>query len=123
MIDALRERFTIPVQNCVLAHVTTQMEAMQRGRARGPGVSVDRRNRSGEHIFGVNLALLGEATQAGAELRRGALLADGRGGRERDVLRDRAGIRALGERASWRGSADAARRALTRWRVISSPCW
>ena len=31
MIDGLRERFQIPVQSCVLAHVTTQMEALQAG--------------------------------------------------------------------------------------------
>ena len=31
MLDQIRERFEIPSQHCVLAHVTTQMEAMRRG--------------------------------------------------------------------------------------------
>src|SRR5580698_8083080 len=31
MIDALRQRFQIPVQSCVLAHITTQMEALNTG--------------------------------------------------------------------------------------------
>jgi len=34
MIDALRERFQIPVQSCVLAHITTQDGSPQRRRAR-----------------------------------------------------------------------------------------
>ena len=31
LIDRARLRFAIPTQSCVLAHVTTQMEAMRRG--------------------------------------------------------------------------------------------
>ena len=31
-VDALRERFQIPVQSCVLAHITTQMAALKRAR-------------------------------------------------------------------------------------------
>ena len=31
MIDHVRERFEIPTQSCVLAHITTQMQAMERG--------------------------------------------------------------------------------------------
>ena len=31
MVDRVRERYRIPTQSCVLAHVTTQMEAMRRG--------------------------------------------------------------------------------------------
>jgi ethanolamine ammonia-lyase large subunit len=31
MLDALRERFAIPTQSCVLAHVTTTLMAMERG--------------------------------------------------------------------------------------------
>ena len=31
MMDALRLRFEIPMQSCVLAHVTTQIEALSRG--------------------------------------------------------------------------------------------
>ena len=31
MIDALRQRFQIPVQSCVLAHITTQLAALEAG--------------------------------------------------------------------------------------------
>ena len=62
--------------------------------------SRERRRRTAS--FGVNLALLNEAWQAARELGRGARQI----GRERDVLRNRAGERAFGECASWRGSAD-----------------
>jgi len=31
MLDALRKRFGIPMQSCVLAHITTQMAALERG--------------------------------------------------------------------------------------------
>jgi len=53
MIDSLRQRFQIPVQSCVLAHITTQMEA---------------------------LSLLAEAHDAGQQLRRGGVCADGQTG-------------------------------------------
>ena len=35
MVDALRQRFEIPTQSCVLAHITTQMAALDSGRAGG----------------------------------------------------------------------------------------
>ena len=61
LIDSIRQRYAIPVQSCVLAHVTTQMEAM---RAAAPVDLVfqsiggtEGTNRS----FGVSLALLREA--------------------------------------------------------------
>ena len=41
LVDALRQRFRIPVQSCVLAHVTTQMAALEAGRARGSDLPVD----------------------------------------------------------------------------------
>ena len=44
MLDRLRQTYRIPMQSCVLAHVTTQLEALRRVRARGPRVSIDRRN-------------------------------------------------------------------------------
>src|SRR5215475_3173719 len=31
MLDRIRERYRIPTQICVLAHVTTQMQALERG--------------------------------------------------------------------------------------------
>ena len=31
MLDAVRERYAIPTQTCVLAHVTTSLRAIERG--------------------------------------------------------------------------------------------
>ena len=31
MLDAIRERYQIPIQICVLAHLTTQIQALTRG--------------------------------------------------------------------------------------------
>ena len=64
LIDALRTRFEIPTQSCVLAHVTTQMEAM------GSGAPVDLIFQSiggteaTNRIFRRNIALLDEAHDA-----------------------------------------------------------
>ncbi|HEY0795162.1 MAG TPA: ethanolamine ammonia-lyase subunit EutB [Acidisarcina sp.] len=70
LIDHVRERYAIPIQSCVLAHITTQMEAMKSGAPvdllfQSIG-GTEATNRS----FGINLALLDEAAQAGRELRR-----------------------------------------------------
>jgi len=73
MIDRVRERYEIPTQSCVLAHITTQLKAMERGAPvdlifQSIG-GTEKTNAS----FGVNLALLDEAYQAGLALRRGAI--------------------------------------------------
>jgi len=80
LMDALRQRFEIPAQTCVLAHITTQMAALE---ARAPIdlifqsiAGTEAANRS----FGVNLALLAEAHEAGRSLGRGAVCADGQMG-------------------------------------------
>jgi ethanolamine ammonia-lyase large subunit len=71
MLDAIRERYQIPTQTCVLAHVTTQMQALERG------VPVDlvfqsvAGTQAANASFGVNLALLDEACQAAREQKRG----------------------------------------------------
>ena len=44
--DFMRQ-WRIPTQNCCLAHVTTQMKALEAGRAAGPDVPVDRGHREG----------------------------------------------------------------------------
>ncbi|MBA4284361.1 MAG: ethanolamine ammonia lyase large subunit [Xanthomonadaceae bacterium] len=73
MLDQLIDRHGIPTQSCVLAHVTRQIEAIEHG------VPVDlvfqsvggteALNRS----FGVTLALLREARDAGLSLQRGTV--------------------------------------------------
>jgi ethanolamine ammonia-lyase large subunit len=73
MLDEMIQRFEIPTQSCVLAHVTTQMEAIRR---KAPVdlvfqsvAGTEQANRS----FGIDLALLGEARQMALELGRGTL--------------------------------------------------
>ncbi len=80
MIDALRERFSIPAQSCVLAHITTQMAALNRGAPIDLLFQSIAGTEAANRSFGVNLSLLGEAYEAGRELQRGALCADGQMG-------------------------------------------
>jgi ethanolamine ammonia-lyase large subunit len=80
MIDALRERFQIPIQSCVLAHITTQMEALNAGAPVDLIFQSIAGTEAANRSFGVNLALLAEAHDAGRQLKRGALCADGQTG-------------------------------------------
>jgi len=73
MLDEVRTRFDIPMQSCVLGHVTTQIEAI------GRGVPVDlvfqsiAGTQKANASFGVSLAVLREAHDAAQSLRRGTL--------------------------------------------------
>ena len=73
LIDELRLRYQIPIQSCVLAHVTTQMEALHRGAPVDLVFQSIAGTEAANASFGVNLALLGEACQAARELHRGTL--------------------------------------------------
>jgi ethanolamine ammonia-lyase large subunit len=77
MIDALRQRFRIPMQSCVLAHLTTQMAALQRGAPADLLFQSIAGTEAANRSFGVSLALLAEANEAGQALKRGAPCADG----------------------------------------------
>jgi len=77
MIDTLRQRFEIPVQSCVLAHLTTQMAALQQGAPVDLLFQSIAGTEAANRGFGVNLALLTEAHEAGRSLKRGAICADG----------------------------------------------
>jgi ethanolamine ammonia-lyase large subunit len=73
LVDYAREKFEIPAQSCVLAHITTQIEAIRQGAPvdlvfQSVG-GTEATNRS----FGISLALLDEAHQAARELRRGTV--------------------------------------------------
>ncbi|MGB6688563.1 MAG: ethanolamine ammonia-lyase subunit EutB [Terracidiphilus sp.] len=81
MIDALRERFRIPAQSCVLAHVTTQMAALEQGAPVDLIFQSIAGTEAANRSFGVSLALLGEAHEAGKSLGRGAVCVDGEVGR------------------------------------------
>ncbi|MDH3008043.1 ethanolamine ammonia-lyase subunit EutB [Gordonia alkanivorans] len=73
MLDEIRQRFEIPMQSCVLSHVTTTVDLI------GQDVPVDLVFQSiagteGANTgFGVNLSILQEANEAGRSLRRGTV--------------------------------------------------
>jgi ethanolamine ammonia-lyase large subunit len=71
MLDQIRERFEIPTQICVLAHVTTQMQALERGAPIDLVFQSIAGTEAANDSFGVNLRMLDEACQAARELRRG----------------------------------------------------
>jgi ethanolamine ammonia-lyase large subunit len=78
LTDALRQRFQIPMQSCVLAHVTTQMAALEAGAPVDLIFQSIAGTEAANRSFGVNLSLLTEAHEAGKALSRGGVCADGR---------------------------------------------
>jgi ethanolamine ammonia-lyase large subunit len=73
MLDSIRERYAIPTQSCVLAHVTTQLEALRAGAPVDLVFQSVAGTEAANASFGVNLALLREAREAALELGRGTL--------------------------------------------------
>ncbi|MBX9600704.1 MAG: ethanolamine ammonia-lyase subunit EutB [Bryobacteraceae bacterium] len=71
LVDDVRARFQIPTQSCVLAHVTTQMEALRRGAPVDLIFQSIAGTEAANRSFGIDLKLLGEAHQAARELDRG----------------------------------------------------
>jgi ethanolamine ammonia-lyase large subunit len=71
MLDRVRETLNIPTQICVLAHVTTQMEAMRRGAPVDLVFQSIAGTEAANRSFGVTLNMLEEAAQAARELKRG----------------------------------------------------
>jgi len=72
-LDQLREEYDIPMQHCVLTHVTQQIEAMNKGAPVDlvfQSVAGTEKANSG---FGINLALLKEAHEAALSLNRGTV--------------------------------------------------
>jgi len=80
LIDAVRQRFQIPMQSCVLAHITTQMAALEAGAPVDLLFQSIAGTEAANRSFGVTLALLEQAHQAGQSLHRGALCAEDRVG-------------------------------------------
>ncbi len=73
LLDAVRDRYAIPTQSCVLAHVTTTMLAMERG---APVDLVFQSIGGTEGVntsFGVSLSVLKEAHEAALALKRGTV--------------------------------------------------
>jgi ethanolamine ammonia-lyase large subunit len=72
-IDELRQRFDIPTQSCVLSHVTTTIEAIERGAPVDLAFQSIAGSERANEGFGVTLAMLAEARDAARSLKRGTV--------------------------------------------------
>jgi ethanolamine ammonia-lyase large subunit len=73
LIDSIRERYSIPTQSCVLAHITTQLAALELGAPIDLVFQSIAGTEMANSSFGINLALLDEAHRAARELHRGSV--------------------------------------------------
>jgi ethanolamine ammonia-lyase large subunit len=73
MLTELIETYRIPTQSCVLAHVTTQLAAMEQGAPVDLVFQSIAGTEAANASFGVNLKLLEEAQDAAHSLARGTL--------------------------------------------------
>jgi ethanolamine ammonia-lyase large subunit len=73
MIDHVRLRYAIPTQSCVLAHVTTQMDAMRQGAPLDLLFQSIAGTQAANASFGVTLTMLDEALAMARELKRGGI--------------------------------------------------
>ena len=76
LIDHVRLRYAIPTQSCVLAHITTQMQAMRQGAPLDLLFQSIGGTEGVNTSFGVSLALLDEAHAMARELKRGGVAAE-----------------------------------------------
>jgi ethanolamine ammonia-lyase large subunit len=72
LLDKIRETLEIPTQTCVLAHVTTQMEAMRRGAPVDLVFQSIAGTEAANRAFGIDLTMLDEAWDAARERHPGA---------------------------------------------------
>ncbi len=72
-LDELRQTYDIPTQTCVLAHVTTMLQAMERGAPVDLVFQSIAGSQAANESFGVSLGLLDEAQEAAQQLKRGTL--------------------------------------------------
>jgi ethanolamine ammonia-lyase large subunit len=79
LIEHVRQRYSIPTQSCVLAHITTQMQAMQQGAPLDLLFQSIAGTEAANKSFGVSLALLTEAHAMVRELKRGGVGAESGG--------------------------------------------
>jgi ethanolamine ammonia-lyase large subunit len=73
LLDDLRQRIDLPTQSCVLTHVTTTLDLINRGAPVDLTFQSIGGTEATNRSFGVDLALLHEAHQATLSLGRGAL--------------------------------------------------
>jgi ethanolamine ammonia-lyase large subunit len=73
MLDAVRDRYEIPTQTCILAHVTTSLRCIERGAPVDLVFQSIGGTEATNRSFGVTLALLKEARDAALSLNRGTV--------------------------------------------------
>lgn len=73
MLDELIQHYHIPTQSCVLTHVTTQLEAIQKGMPIDLVFQSIAGTQLANESFGVSLRLLDEAYEAVKSLKRGTI--------------------------------------------------
>jgi len=73
MLDAVRCKFDIPTQSCVLTHVTNTMMCIERGAPVDLVFQSIAGTEAANSGFGVNLSMLAEANDAARSLKRGTV--------------------------------------------------
>lgn len=73
LLDELIRTYEIPTQSCVLAHVTSQMEAIRRGAPVDLVFQSIAGTEAANRSFGIDLKLLGEARDMALALKRGSV--------------------------------------------------
>ena len=73
LLDELIHCYEIPTQSCILAHVTTAIECMERGAPMDLVFQSIAGTEAANRSFGISLSLLEEAHQAALSLKRGTV--------------------------------------------------
>ncbi|WP_346286559.1 ethanolamine ammonia-lyase subunit EutB [Zoogloea sp.] len=73
MLDAIIQRYSIPTQSCVLTHVTTSIEAINRGAPLDLVFQSVAGTEAANRSFGINLGILREGREAALSLKRGTV--------------------------------------------------
>lgn len=73
LIDQLRQQFDIPTQSCVLSHITTTLELVNKGAPIDLCFQSIAGTQKANASFGINLNLLEEAYEATLSLKRGTV--------------------------------------------------
>ena len=73
MLDAVIQRYEIPTQSCVLTHVTSSIEAINRGVPLDLVFQSIAGTEAANASFGINLQILQEGYEAGLSLKRGTV--------------------------------------------------
>jgi ethanolamine ammonia-lyase large subunit len=77
MMDDFRVGYDVPMQSCVLAHITTTLAAINAGAPVDLVFQSIGGTQATNESFGISLAMLREGYEAGLSLHRGATFADG----------------------------------------------